>query len=208
MSNKNTGSNNDNYRLTIHGKNLEVTEAIKDYISDKISKVEALSTDIIDFKVLMDIQKLDHIVELHMKFSHFRVNVKASTKDIYSAIDKAFDKLENKLRKWKGRIQDHHQKALGVLEMEVNVLDQIKESSNNLIDEIIDANNDSLEDPFQMPKVIKKKKRPLKTLNMNEAVMKMELSNDHFKVYLSEEDKSMKIIYRRRNGSYGIISPS
>ncbi|MCB1067823.1 MAG: sigma 54 modulation/S30EA ribosomal C-terminal domain-containing protein, partial [Simkania sp.] len=49
--------------------------------------------------------------------------------------------------------------------------------------------------------------RPLKHLTLDEAVMKMELSDDHFMVYRSEEEQNLKVIYRRRDGSYGIIAP-
>ena len=72
---------------------------------------------------------------------------------------------------------------------------------------IVIENNDNLQKDYALPKVVKKKKRPLKTLTIDEAVMKMELSDDNFKVYRSEEDQALKVIYRRRDGSYGVISP-
>ena len=126
---------------------------------------------------------------------------------MYSAIDKAFEKLYTKLRRWKSRIQDHHNKGVAVTEMEVNVLEHAQHEIEEINQEIIDANNDNLQKDYALPKVIKKKKRPLKTLTIDEAVMKMELSDDNFKIYRSEEDQALKVIYRRRDGSYGVISP-
>jgi len=195
------------YTISVVGKNIEITKPIRDYIEEKIAKIEALSTDIIDVKVRLDIQKLNHMVDIFLKFSHFRVNVRAITENMYSAIDKSFEKLYTKLRKWKSRIQDHHNKGVAVTEMEVNVLEHAQHEIEDINQEIIDANNDNLQKDYALPKVVKKKKRPLKTLTIDEAVMKMELSDDNFKVYRSEEDQALKVIYRRRDGSYGVISP-
>ncbi len=195
------------YTISIVGKNIEITKPIRDYIEEKIAKIEVLSTHIIDVKVRLDVQKLNHTVDILMKFSHFRVNVRAITENMYSAIDKAFERLYAKLRKWKSRIQDHHVKGVSVTEMEVSVLERAMHEIEDMSQEIIDANNQSIQEEYELPKVIKKKKRPLKTLTMEEAVMKMELSDDNFKIYRSEEDQSLKVIYRRRDGSYGVISP-
>ncbi|MEM8727346.1 MAG: ribosome-associated translation inhibitor RaiA [Chlamydiota bacterium] len=195
------------YTISVVGKSIEITKPIRDYIEEKIAKIEALSTDIIAVNVRLDLQKLSHTVDVSLKFSHFRVNVKATTETMYSAIDKSFEKLYGKLRRWKSRIRDHHHKGVAVTEMEVNVLEHGQHEIEEINREIIDANNDHLQKDYALPKVIKKKKRPLKTLTIDEAVMKMELSDDHFKIYRSEEDRALKVIYRRRDGSYGIISP-
>ncbi|MDJ0652150.1 MAG: ribosome-associated translation inhibitor RaiA [Simkaniaceae bacterium] len=199
--------NNQDYTMSVVGKNIEITKSIRNYIEEKIAKIEALSTDIIDIKVCLDVQKLNHVVDIFLKFSHFRVNVRATTENMYSTIDKSFEKLYAKLRKWKSRIQDHHNKGVAVTEMEVNILEHAQHEMEAIDREIIDANNANLQKDYALPKVIKKKKRPLKTLTIDEAVMKMELSNDHFKVYRSEEDQALKVIYRRRDGSYGVINP-
>lgn len=195
------------YTISVVGKNIEITKPIRGYIEEKIAKIEALSTDIIDVKVRLDVQKLNHTVDIFMKFSHFRVNVRAMTENMYSAIDKGFEKLYTKLRKWKSRIQDHHSKGISVTEMEINVLEHALHEVEEINQEIIDENNKNFQKGHSLPKVVKKKKRPLKTLTIDEAVMKMELSNDNFKVYRSEEDQALKVIYKRRDGSYGVISP-
>lgn len=195
------------YTINIVGKHIEITKPIRDYIEEKIAKIESLSTHIIDVRVVLEVQKLNNKVDIIMKFSHFRVNVHAITENMYSAIDKAFERLYTKLRKWKSRIQDHHAKGVSVTEMEVNVLDHAQHEIEEISQEIIDANNKTLEDEYSLPKVIKKKKRPMKILTIEEAVMKMELSNDNFMIYRSEEEQALKVIYRRRDGSYGVVSP-
>lgn len=196
------------YTVNIIGKHIEVTKPIRDYVEEKISKIESLSTHIIDVRVNLDVQKLNHTVDIIMKFSHFKVNVHAITENLYTSIDKAFERLYTKLRKWKSRIQDHHAKGVSVTEMEINVFEHAQHEIEEINQEIIDANNESLKEDYVLPKVIKKKKRSLKNLTMDEAVMKMELSNDHFMIYRSEEEQVLRVIYRRRDGSYGVVSPA
>ena len=196
------------YTVNIIGKHIEVTKPIRDYVEEKISKIESLSTHIIDVRVNLDVQKLNHTVDIIMKFSHFKVNVHAITENLYTSIDKAFERLYTKLRKWKSRIQDHHAKGVSVTEMEINVFEHAQHEIEEINQEIIDANNESLKEDYVLPKVIKKKKRSLKSLTMDEAVMKMELSNDHFMIYRSEEEQALRVIYRRRDGSYGVVSPA
>ena len=195
------------YNISIIGKHIELTNSIKEYIEQKVEKIEKLSVNIIGIVVRLDVQKLNNSVDIILNFSHFKVKVGATTEEMYSAIDKAFDKLGAKLRKWKGKIQDHHAKGFSVTEIEVNVLEQKEEEKEALDSEIIEANNNALDHMYDFPKVIKKKKRPLKILTLSEAVMKMELTTDPFLIYRSEEEQKLKVMYRRHNGSYGIMSP-
>ena len=207
MSGSSKKFDNQEYTVNVIGKHIEITKPIRDYVEEKIEKIESFSNHLIDLRVNLDVQKLNHSVDIILKFSHTNVNVHAITENLYSAIDKAFDKLYKKIRKWKDKIQDYHAKGLSVTEMEVNVLEHAQHELEEIDQAIIDANNESLESEYSLPKVVKKKKRPMKILTMDEAVMKMELSNDNFMIYRSEEDQAFKVIYRRRDGSYGIVSP-
>lgn len=195
------------YTVAITGRNFEITKPTKEYIAEKIAKIEKISNHVLDLHVKLDIQKLNHTVDIILKFAHTKVKVHASSESMYPAIDKAFDRLYSKLRKWKSRIQDHHAKGHSVVEMEVNILERDEEDLKAIDQEIVEENNRKVEESYKLPKVIKKKKLPLKMLTLDEAVMKMELSDDYFMVFRSEEEQNLKIIYRRKDGSYGVISP-
>jgi len=198
---------NEGYTISVIGKNLEITKPIRDYIDEKISKIERITNHIIDVDVKLDIQKLNHFVDIMIRFSHFKVKVHSSSENMYASIDKAFERLYAKLRRWKSRIQDHHAKGVSITEIEVNVLEHARDEVEELDEEIIDENNRSLENSYTLPKVIRRKKRQLKALTLDEAVMKMELSADNFMIFKSEEEQMLKVIYRRRDGSYGVMSP-
>ncbi len=192
------------YRLTIFGKSVLVTEAMKNYIAEKLSKIERFQTHIMDIHVTMDIQKIEHSVSILLKFEHFKIKVQAVSTDMYASIDKAVDRLQTQLRRWKGRIQEHHQKGLPVIDMLVNVIrrpyDELEEFNQE-----IEQGEKGVVEAFVPHKIMKTKTLPLKTLTSEEAIMKMELSGDHFLIFRGEEDHKLKVIYRRSDGDYGII---
>ncbi len=194
------------HRLTINGRNVFVTEAMKNHALDKLSKLDRFHNHVTELHVTLDIQKLEHTCTIVMKFDHFKVQVHCSSSDMYASIDKAVDKLKSKISRWKSRIQDHHKKGLKVVDMEVNVLRRPFDVDE--FNEEIESDNRQEEiEEYLPPKIIGNDKRPMKFLTAEEAIMKMELSNDPFMVFRGEEDRKLKVIYRRSDGNYGIILP-
>ncbi|MCY3973928.1 MAG: ribosome-associated translation inhibitor RaiA [Simkaniaceae bacterium] len=195
MSEAHTGSEG---KLSVIGKNIEVTQPIRSYVAEKLTKVDRLVHPIIDVTVRLDVRKPDHRVDITLRFSHFHIKVGATTDNMYSAIDRAVDRLVAKARKWKDRIRDHHSLKHPVVEMGVDILEGDEEEEEESQGKI---------GKYSLPGVTKRKTRPLSRLTVTEAMMKMELSGDHFLIYRSEEEIRLKVMYRRRDGSYGIISP-
>ncbi len=193
------------YRITIVGRNLYVTDAMKNYAMEKISKIDRFHSQVLDVHVNLDIQKFEHSAIIVLKFNHFKIKVSAVSTDMYASIDKAVDKLQAQLRRWKSKIQDHHKKPMNVIDMQVNVLQRPYSDLDEINAEIESANNKSEIDEYKPHRIIGTDKRPLKTLTTDEAVMKMELSGDPFLLFRCEEDRKLKVIYRRKDGNYGLI---
>lgn len=193
------------YRFNVIGRQVVVTDAIKKYIWDKLSKIEKLQTHLMDILVTVGIQNLEHTVDVVVRFEHFRVKVHASSTDMYASIDKAIDKLQTLFRRWKDRIQDHHRKKLSVIDMKVNVINRPYDELAEINADIERANKEQEAKIFLKPKVIREKTLPLKVLTTEEAVMKMEVSGYEFLIFRGEEDRKLKVIYRRKDGTYGIV---
>lgn len=191
------------YTVSITGRNLLVTSAMKDYALEKLSKIERFSDRIIEVAVTMDIQKLEHRVDIVMKVDHIVIKSSAVSEDIYASIDMATDKLQRQLIKYRQRIHEHTAKKLSVVDMNVNVL---------RVDDL-DAFNDEIEsetrrriiESYSPHRVVSREAHPLKVLSFGEAIMKMDLSGDAFLIFRSEEDRRIKVIYRRRDNDYGVI---
>lgn len=191
------------YNISIAAKHIAMTEAIKTYVIEKMSKVERFTDQVLDLKVTLDIQKLQHIVTAQIKFSHFKIYVHATLDDLYAAIDKVADRLTKLVRKYKNKLQDHVAKPIEEVDMQVNVLSASPEDEVN--DAIEEENARKREELFSFHQVVSKETMPLKVLREEEAVMKMELSGDSFLVYQGEEDQKIKVIYRREDDNFGVI---
>lgn len=195
------------YRIDVVGRHVQVTEPMKAYAWDKLSKIERFHNHIMYVHVTLDIQKLDHICTIMLKIDHIKIKSHAVTTDMYVSIDKAIDRLQNLLRRYKSRIQDHHKKALSIVDMQVNVLERPLDEIGEINAEIEAESYREQERSLEPPKLIGMETLPLKTLTVDEALMKMELSSDNFLVYRSEEDRKLRVMYRRADGNYGLIQP-
>ncbi|MDN3508404.1 MAG: ribosome-associated translation inhibitor RaiA [Simkaniaceae bacterium] len=196
------------FEVKVFGKHIEITKPIEDYVLEKVAKVEKLNDHKVEMVVRLDVQKTTHTVDVMFKFSHIRVEVHAQTNDLYSAIDKAFDKLREKMRRWKSRIQDHHAKSVSMVEMDVNIFQQEHRDEVEVFNEEIEEQRlEEIAKEMSPPQIVTTKTRPLKTLTFDEAVMRMELTNDKFMIFRSEEEQKLRVIYRRDGGSYGVIAP-
>lgn len=194
------------YKIHVTGRNVLVTDAMKDYAMEKVSKIEKFSHRIIDVVVTMDIQKLDHRVDIVMKVDTIKIKSQAASTDMYASIDKAVSKIENQLRRYKTRLKEHSAKALNVIDMNVNVFKKPPEAE--LLDvnlDIEDENQRKLYESYQPQEIVSRETKPLKTLTLDEAMMKMVLSGDKFLIFRGEEDQKLKVIYLRKDGHFGVI---
>lgn len=188
--------------IQVTGRHVQVTDSMKNYAMEKITKLERFTNRIIDVNVIMDIQKLDHRVEIILKAGHTKITSTATSTDMYASIDRAVTKLENQLRRYKSKLQDHHARNVALSDMTVSVVSRPSEEDWESYETTEAANQ-----VFKPHKVINQETRSLKMLTEEEAIMKMELSGDPFLVYKCEEDQKLKIIYKRKDGNFGILEP-
>lgn len=193
------------YHLSIVGKHVQVTDAIKNYVFEKLSKIEKIADKIIDIVVTLDAQKLDQSCSILMNFIHFHIKVSASTDNLYSAIDKASDKAIALIRKYKSKLQSHRFKDRTTVDIHVNVIEPLHDDLKAINDDIVAANVEHEQELKELHKVVATETMPLKMLTQDEAVMKMEITDAPFIIFRSEEDQKMKVIYRREDRNYGIV---
>lgn len=196
------------YSITVTGRNVMVTEAMKDYALEKILKIERFSSRIIDVVVTMDIQKFEHRVDICLKVNNLKIKAQASTDDMYASIDKAVDKIESQLLRYKTKLQDHQAARLASIDMNVNVLRATPDDEIlDMADDFESENSQRIIDHYRPHRIVSKETRALKTLTDGEALMKMELSGDAFLLYLAEDTRRLKVIYRRKDGDFGVFEP-
>lgn len=208
MVQKNNSATMTKPEVNVTGRHVMITQAMKDYAREKILKLERFALRIWDINVLMDIQKMQHIVKIELKVNGFPLKSTAVSENMYASIDSAIDKVQAQLRRYKRRLTAHHAKGHKEIEMRVQVLERPKDLDLvDINDEIDEENARQVEETLKPHGVVEIESRTLNELTLGEAIMKMELSEDLFLVYRSEEDKKLRVIYRRNDGNYGIIEP-
>jgi putative sigma-54 modulation protein len=193
------------YNISIIGKHFQITDAIRNYVFEKLEKVEHFADHIIDILVTLDAQKLEHSCTIVMNFIHFHIKVSGNTDNMYSAIDKATDRIIKLVRRYKTKLQSTRGKHLSTVDVHVNVIKPIGDDLSSINDDIVAANAREEEDKYKLHQIVAKETIPLKTLTQGEAVMKMELSDDPFLIYRGEEDQKIKVMYRREDHNYSLV---
>jgi putative sigma-54 modulation protein len=194
--------------VVVKAKNIVLTDSIKNYVLEKLQAIELFRDRHMQAVINLDVQKLDHRVDILYKFDHTQIKVHADTKDLYASIDKAFDRLNSKLRRYKTRLQHHHSKPLQYIDINVNIIKRLPEEAIEEINEEIESENRrQLEELYKPHEIVDRETMPLKTLTVDEAMMKMDLTSVPFLVFRSEEDHKIKVLYRREDMNYGLIEP-
>ena len=170
-------------KYVIRGEKVEITEAIKNYIMEKIGKLDKYfqTPDEIKANVLVRIRGKEQIVEVTIPIKKIVLRCEERDEDLYKAIDLASDKLERQLRKNKTKMMK--QKKDITKEMRFEELEPIETKEE----------------------IVKRKKVEMKPMNEEEAMMQMYLVDHDFFVYKDIDTKSVNVIYKRKDGTFGII---
>jgi putative sigma-54 modulation protein len=198
--------NHSEYPIQVIGRHVSITDPMKTYAIDKLLKLNRFGGHILEATIVMDVQKLLHTVDFILDINNIKIKVSGRTDNMYASIDQAIEHLETKLRKYIRRIHEHKGSHLSAVDMNVNVLGR-SSILDDINDQIEEENLKQVEEELRPHHIVAKDSIPLKTLNQEEAVLKMELSEDRFMIYRSEEDQKLKVIYRRNDGNYGVIEP-
>ncbi len=196
---------NEGYTLYIVGNHIEITDAIRSYVWEKLSRIERIAEQIIDVHVVLDAQKLEKSCSILMNFIRFQIKVKVSKDNMYEAIDKAIDRVTKLIRRYKEKLQSYRNKDVSAIDIHVNVIQPLRDDVSAVNDEIEAESARREEQKYKLHEVVAKEIMSLKTLTQDEAIMKMEITSDPFLIFKSEEDQKIKVIYRREDSNYGLV---
>lgn len=172
--------------INVRGKQIKVTDALKDYVVKRVGKLEKYSDDFSDVQVTLSVEKERQRVEVTAPLNGFLLRGEEETGDMYSSIDLVVDKLERQMEKYRKRIGKKRVKSL-------------KDEPNYLLE--------SDEEILEQDSVVKTKRFPAKPMSVDEAVMQMNLIGHSFFVFINADTELMNVVYKRRYGDYGLLEP-
>jgi len=178
-------------RYNIRGENIEITEAIRDYVEKKVGKIERYFNASMDCNVYANIRTYHNSkskIEVTIPMKHITLRAEERNDDLYAGIDLVVDKLERQIRKHKTKVNRKMR--------EKNLPDESFHSTFH--DEEHDENESEI-------KIIRTKHFSMKPMDAEEAVLQMNLLGHTFFIFVDADTRKTNAVYKREDGTYGLI---
>ena len=176
-------------RLHVKGKNVEVSDSIRQYAEDKMSKLNRQLHELTEVELELRVEKnpsisANQVAEVTVWTKGPTLRVTEASSDMKSSIDQLTDKLLRQVQDYRGKRRSKQIRGNG-----------------------IPPGGSMSIDPEDTGQIVKTKQFTLKPMNAEEAVLQLELIGHDFFVFRSDESGEINVIYRRRDGGYGLIEP-
>ena len=175
-------------KINFTGKNLDVTEALRNVTEKKMSKLDKYFQKDIEGNVTFSSEKNRKIIEVTINLPGTIIRAEESSDDMYASIDRAVDVLERQMRKYKTKLQKRYKNTETIRFENVEPLPS---------EEVGD----------DLPKLVKTKKFFLKPMTSEEAVLQMELLGHNFFIFMDGDTGNVNVVYKRKDNNYGLIEP-
>lgn len=172
-------------RYIISGKNIDVTEGLKEAIYEKIGKLERYFTSDTEVHVTFSVEKERQKIEVTIPMKGNIIRAEQESTDMYVSIDLVEEIIERQLRRYKNKIVEKKQSGIGL--------------NQAFIEEEI-PDNEEIE-------IIRSKRFAVKPMDAEEACVQMELLGHDFYVFRNAETDEVNVVYKRKKNSYGLIEP-
>ena len=174
-------------KFNIRGENVEVTDAIRDYVVKRITKLQKFFEDSVEATAHVNLKVYSnrtYKVEVTIPLPYLTLRAEETSNDMYGSVDLVTDKLERQIRKYKTKV-NRKSREKGFKNLEFVPSDE-------------ESNDDEL-------KIVRTKQVSLKPMDPEEAVLQMDMLGHDFFVFQDAETNGTSIVYRRRDGRYGLI---
>ena len=172
-------------RLQVKGKNVEVSEPIRQYAEEKLSKLERHLHELTRVELELAVEKNpsiadDHIAEATVWTKGPVLRAREASTDMKASIDQLVEKLTRQAQRYREKRRDHRPRGNG---------------------------NHPEGGTMAEPQIVKSKQFALKPMSAEEAVLQLELVGHDFFVYQDADSRAVNVVYRRKDGGYGLIEP-
>lgn len=178
-------------KVDLVARNLDVSDELRDYITKKLSRIEKHFDKGIPAQVVLSKERGRQTVEITLPLDGMVVRSEEATLDIYASINLAVDKIERQIEKYRARFQ--RRKRAGRAQVRSVAPDGALSPP---------AAGLEAEDE---PRLVKVKRFDIKPMNVDEAILQMNLLGHDFFMFTSSETEQVNVLYRRKDGNYGLI---
>ena len=170
----------------ISGKNLTVTDGLRTAVEDKLGKLERYFTPDTEIIVTLSVEKSRQKIEVTIPVKGNIIRSEQVSNDMYVSIDLVEEVIERQIRRYRKKLIDKKQAAVSFSQAFIEEEDEVQD------DEI---------------QIVKTKKFAIKPTIPEEACLQMEMLGHNFYVFLNADTDQVNVVYKRKNGTYGLIEP-
>jgi putative sigma-54 modulation protein len=170
-------------------RNLEPSDALKKYVKERTGRLSKYIDKPMDSQVTLTVQKFRQIADVVINADGIRIAGQEAHEDMYAAIDLVMDKIERQVKKYKEKIRKHKPAQGKELAWRREIYEQ----------ESFDEDRE--------PVVVRTDNYPVKPMSVDEAAMQMDLTQQEFLVFNNASTQMVNVLYRRKDGNYGLIVP-
>ncbi|MGY8686624.1 MAG: ribosome hibernation-promoting factor, HPF/YfiA family, partial [Verrucomicrobiales bacterium] len=184
---------NVNLPITVTGRHVEVTEAMRTFAHKKVEGLHLDYPKIIEAKVILDVQKKTRQMAEIILFcaNHITIEASTETEDMYKSIDETISKIARRMRKYKTRLLKSHRPRPNETIKYISEQIYSPEMSEEAVPEEVE------------PVIVHEENYRIRPLYQDEAIMEMELSERDFIVFQHAKTDKLSILFRRSDGDYG-----
>lgn len=173
-------------RITMIGRNMELGERLKSQVNKKLEKLEKYFAPTTEARVVFSKVKDMAKIEVTVPTKAGVIRAEEMTDDFFASIDLAEETIERQIKKYKSKLIDRKQSAPAFSSFF--------------------AEEEAAEEPEEI-KIVRNKRFEVKPMDAEEACLQMELLGHSFFVFLNAGTETVNVVYKRKDGSYGLIEP-
>lgn len=178
-------------QIAVTFRHMEASDPLRAYAEEKLERVKKYIDEPIDAQVVLSVEKkIRHRAEVALVAKGITIKGSEETNDMYAAVDAVVDKIERQLKRYKEKIKNHKPAAGRERQVQKTVFAA-----------------ESIDEGRNEPSIIRSHSFPVKPMSVEEAVMQMDLLHKDFLVFTDDESEAINVVYRRKDGNYGLIIP-
>jgi putative sigma-54 modulation protein len=183
-------------KIDITGRQIEITPAIRDFTVEKLRKLEKLLDGPMDVHVVLAVEKHRHLAEIQVKSRTAVLSGTAETGDLYASIGEVADKLERQALKHKEKVTEKKRREGTRVPEAVAALETGRSAT------VEDGAREELP-----TRILESRRYRLKPLSAEDAVMELEATGEDILVYRDSRSYRVNVVYRRKDGHFGLVDP-
>lgn len=181
-------------QVSVTFRHMDATDALKSFAAEKVSKIEKYIHTPTDAHVVLSVEKHLHRAEINVSANGMRIRGEESSADMYGSIDAAAAKIERQLKRYRNKLANHKAREGHASKVRLSYVETQGDAAQELTAEAPTA-------------IVETKEIDARPMLVEEAIMQMDLLHSDFIVFFNAKTNNVNVLYRRKEGNFGLIEP-